>query len=77
MRTGSVGQGKVQILSGLTAGQTVVLADTSQALPSNSSGLGNRVGAGAGAGGLTGGGGTGVAGPGGAPPAAARPLTRA
>ena len=69
MRTGSVGQGKVQILSGLTAGQTVVLADTSQALPSNSFGAGNRVGAGAGAGGLTGGG-TGIAGAGSAPPAA-------
>lgn len=70
VRTGSVGQGKVAILSGLSAGQTVVLADTSQALPSNSSGLGARVGAGAGAGGLTGGAGGGLTGQGGAPPGA-------
>lgn len=56
VRTGVVGQGRVQILSGLTAGQTVVLADTAAALPTNGSGGFRVVG-----------GGGGIAGVGGAP----------
>ena len=50
---GAVGQGLAQVDSGLTAGQVVVLADPSLALPSATT-LGNRLG---GVGGLTGGGG--------------------
>lgn len=36
---GVVGDGWVQVLSGLTAGQTVVLADASEPLPANTTGL--------------------------------------
>lgn len=43
VRTGAVGATSTQVLSGLTEGQQVVIADLSQALPTNT-GLGNRFG---------------------------------
>jgi multidrug efflux pump subunit AcrA (membrane-fusion protein) len=43
VRTGAVGSTRTQVLSGLTQGQQVVLADLSQALPTNST-FGNRFG---------------------------------
>ncbi len=39
---GAVGQGKVQVEEGLTAGQVVVLADPSTALPSSNIGTTRR-----------------------------------
>lgn len=65
VRTGVVGQGRVQILAGLTAGQTVVLADAEAALPTNGSGGLRGVG---GAGGIAGVGGAAGGGPGGGAP---------
>ena len=62
---GAVGQGRAQVEEGLTAGQVVVLADPSTALPSsNSTGLTRRSST-TGVGGLTGsgGGGGGFGGP--------------
>lgn len=71
VRTGVVGQGRVQILSGLTAGQTVVLADAAAALPTNGTGGFRGVGAGGGIAGV-GGGAPGGA-PGGGPGGGGRP----
>ncbi|MEO5981160.1 MAG: hypothetical protein ABIQ13_02475 [Pedococcus sp.] len=58
---GAVGQGRAQILTGLTHGQTVVLADPSTPLPSANSLLTRRFGTegGLGVGGAGGGGGSG------------------
>ena len=62
---GAVGQGRVQVEEGLTAGQVVVLADPSTALPSSSSTGLTRRSSTSGVGGLTGsgGGGGGFGGP--------------
>ena len=75
VQTGMTGQTRTQVVSGLKAGQVVVLADRSQALPSNSStnirGLTTTTGApfaGAGGGGFGGGGGAGGFGGGAARP---------
>jgi RND family efflux transporter MFP subunit len=70
VQIGAVGGGKVQILSGLSLGDTVVIGDASQPLPTN----GGFGGFGGGIGGLTGGGGVRVPGAGlggGAPPGGA------
>ena len=72
VQIGAVGGGKVQILSGLSLGDTVVIGDASQPLPTN----GGFGGFGGGIGGLTGGGGVRVPGAGiggGAPPGGAPP----
>ena len=55
VQIGAVGGGKVQILSGLSLGDTVVIGDASQPLPTNG-GFGGFGGGLGGAGGLTGGG---------------------
>ena len=55
---GAVGQGRAQILSGLTHGQTVILADPTVPLPSANALLTRRLGGGGlGGGGIGGGGG--------------------
>ena len=60
---GAVGSTTVQVTSGLTEGQTVILADHTTALPANSSNLNRRIAAGGGGGfGGAGGGGFGGAG---------------
>ncbi len=72
LQIGVVGGGKVQILSGLSLGDTVVIGDASQPLPTNG-GFGGFAG---GIVGLTGGGGVRVPGAGiggGAPPGGAPP----
>ena len=48
VRTGAVGSTRTQVLSGLTLGQRVVIADLSEALPTNSTTgrFGNRSGSG-------------------------------
>ncbi len=51
VRTGAVGATRTQILSGLTAGQQVVIADLSEALPTTSTS--NRFAARIGTGGVT------------------------
>lgn len=50
---GAVGGGWAQILTGLSAGQRVVLADAAQALPTSTTGFAGRLGGGFGGGGFT------------------------
>lgn len=71
VKTGAVGSARTQVTSGLTAGQQVVLADISAALPTNSTATNRRFAGAAGAAAF--GGGIGGAGgiAGGAPPAGA------
>jgi hypothetical protein len=61
---GAVGAVRVQITSGLTAGQQVVLADLSERLPTSDTGTGRFGGGGFGGGGFGGGGPPGVTGTG-------------
>ncbi len=72
VRTGAVGQGRIQILTGVAAGDSVVLADAAAALPTNGTGGFNRGIGGGAAGGIAGVGGNGAPG-GGAVPGAAIP----